>query len=161
MDDTKIVKDGDKKVGMGERIAEAKRKAEQEYAEKIERSRAADVDVREFFSDEELDRILLSNELFQGKLLDLTERERYGKLATAARWMDANSIETADIKIEGISPSRPNAVVVLELHRLASLQGREAKVFAAMAALADDLFVAGGDGETVRFTLGVRDIWSE
>lgn len=161
MDDIKIVKDGDKKVGMGERIAEAKRKAEQEYTEKIERSRAADVDVREFFSDEELDRILLSNEPFRGKLLDLTKQERYGKLATAARWMDANSIEVADIKIEGISHSRPNAVVVLELHRLASLQGREAKVFAAMAALADDLFIAGGDSKTVRVTFGVRDIWTE
>ena len=150
-----------RKASMGKRIEDAKQKAEQEYKNKIERSRAADVDVREFFSDEELDCLLSSNELFQGKLLDLTKRERYGKLATAARWMDANSIEVADIKIEGISPSRPNAVVVLELHRLASLQGKEAKVFAAMTALADDLFIAGGDSESVRFTFGVREIWKE
>ena len=40
------------------RIAQAKEKAEAEYQEKIKQSREADVDVRDFFSDEELDRIL-------------------------------------------------------------------------------------------------------
>ena len=44
------------------RIAQAKEKAEAEYQEKIKQSREADVDVRDFFSDEELDRILTDNE---------------------------------------------------------------------------------------------------
>ena len=41
--------------GMAARIAQAKEKAEAEYQEKIKQSREADVDVRDFFSDEELD----------------------------------------------------------------------------------------------------------
>ena len=64
---------GDKviRVTFGERVEQAKKKAEEEYQEKLERSKQSDVDVRDFFDDEELDRILSDNEFFNGRVADL------------------------------------------------------------------------------------------
>ena len=146
---------------MGQRIKAAKKKAEAELAEKVQKSRDPSLDVRNLFSDEELEQLLARNELFEGHMADWTALQRYAKLAAAARWLDANSTEVVRVEIEDCSPSRPNAVVVMDIRRLASLQGRELKVYAGIVALADDLFLAGNKDEIVRFTFGIRDIWQE
>ena len=65
--------------GMAARIAQAKEKAEADYQEKVKQSREADVDVRDFFSDEELDRILTDNEFFNGRVADLSKVQRHEK----------------------------------------------------------------------------------
>ena len=152
---------GDPNSELGRRIRAAAEAAEAEYRAKLEKSRDPDIDVRDFFTDEELERLLSENELFEGHFADWTAQQRYNKLAAAARWMDAHSLDCMGIDIEGTSPSRPNAIVALDIRRLASLRDKELKVFAGMTALADDLYLSGIKDNHIRCTFGVRDIWKE
>ena len=146
-------------MDLAARIAQAKEKAEAEYQEKVKQSRDADVDVREFFSDEELDRILTVNEFFNGRVADLNKVKRNEKVSMAARWMKANSMEVVDIDIEPVSSSHPNAIITMEIRRLASLCGQELKVFAAMCAMADSVFMSGIKDSVIRFTFGIEGVW--
>ena len=146
-------------MDLAARIAQAKEKAEAEYQEKVKQSRDADVDVREFFSDEELDRILTVNEFFNGRVADLNKVKRNEKVSMAARWMKANSMEVVDIDIEPVSNSHPNAIITMEIRRLASLCGQELKVFAAMCAMADSVFMSGIKDSVIRFTFGIEGVW--
>ena len=61
---------------MKHKIEQARIKAEEQYQDKLQQSRASDVDVRDFFDDEELERILQSNDLFTGKIADYEKMER-------------------------------------------------------------------------------------
>ena len=106
-------------VDMKEKIKQAAQKAETDFKEKVEMSRRPDVDVREIFSAEEIDELYQGNEFFGGKIADLTKTQRYNKLANAAKWLHANSIEVADMQIEPVSRNHPNVVVSLEIRRLA------------------------------------------
>ena len=65
---------------MKNKIEQARIKAEEQYQEKLRQSRESDVDVRNFFSDEELEQILQSNDFFTGKIADYEKMERYDKL---------------------------------------------------------------------------------
>ena len=147
--------------GMAARIAQAKEKAEADYQEKVKQSREADVDVRDFFSDEELDRILTDNEFFNGRVADLSKVQRHEKVSMAARWMKAHSMEVVDIDIEPVSSSHPNAIITMEIRRLASLRGQELKVFTAMCAMADSVFMSGSKDSIIRFTFGIEGVWNE
>lgn len=146
---------------MGDRIKAAAKAAEADFEEKVEMSRAADVDVRSFFTDEELEQLLSGNEFFNGKVADLSKLERYKRACAAAKWLEANSIEVVKVEIEGVSRDRPNAIIAMDIRRLASLRDKELRVFTAMTALSDDLFLSGIKDSTIRFTFGVRDIWKE
>ena len=146
---------------MGKRIQEAKEKAEEALQNKVEQSRSSDVDVRDFFSNEELERIFQDNEFFQGKIADLSKKQRYDKAVMAAKWMEANSIEVVNVEIEKISPDRPNAIIVIDIRRLASLRGMELQVLTALFALADSAFLSGIKDATIRFTFGIEGIWKE
>lgn len=157
----KEIKIGDPNSRMGRRIRAATEAAEATYREKLDKSRDPGVDVRDFFTDEELERLFSENELFEGHLADWTALQRYNKLAAAARWLDAHSVECLNVEIEGTAPSRPNATVAVDIRRLASLRGKELKVYAGMTALADDLFISGIKDDHIRFTFGVRDVWKE
>lgn len=145
-------------MNMDKRIAQAKIKAETEYEEKLQKSRACDVDVRDFFSDEELDRILSDNEFFSGKIADLSAVQRYEKVKQAAMWLEANSLEVVKTDIEPISKTQPNVTISIEIRRLASLRGKELRVFSAMSILADTVFLSGIKDSTIRFTFGLECI---
>ena len=132
---------------------------EEEYQEKLERSKQSDVDVRDFFDDEELDRILSDNEFFNGRVADLSKMQRYEKLKLAAQWMNDHSMEVVCVDIDKPSQSRPNVVVSMELRRLSSLRGRELKIFSAMNALADTVFLSGLKDEAIRFSFGIESLW--
>lgn len=144
---------------MGQRIEQAKVKAEAAYREKLEKSRASDVDVRDFFTDEELNRILSDGEFFSGKIADLTAVQRYEKVKQAAAWLDANSLEVVKVEAEPISKSHPNVTVSIEIRCLASLRGKELRVFSAMNLLADTVFLSGIKDATIRFTFGLEGVW--
>lgn len=147
------------RVTFGERIEQAKKKAEEEYQEKLERSKQSDVDVRDFFDDEELDRILSDNEFFNGRVADLPKMQRYEKLKLAAQWMNDHSMEVVCVDIDKPSQPRPNVVVSMELRRLSSLRGRELKIFSAMNVLADTVFLSGLKDEAIRFSFGIESLW--
>ena len=70
MKNEKVIVMGSGKITK-ERIADAAAQAEQRYQDKVSRSRKSDVDVRDFFDDEELERILQSNDFFTGKIADV------------------------------------------------------------------------------------------
>lgn len=144
-----------------ERVERAKIKAEEKYQKKLEQSKASDVDVRDFFDDEELDRILSDNEFFNGRVVDLSKMQRYEKLKLAAQWMNDHSMEAVSVDIEKPSSARPNVVVTMELRRLASLRGRELRIFTAMAAMADTVFLSGLKDSTIRFSFGVESVYQE
>lgn len=144
-----------------ERVERAKIKAEENYQKKLEQSKASDVDVRDFFDDEELDRILSDNEFFNGRVVDLSKMQRYEKLKLAAQWMNDHSMEAVSVDVERPSSSRPNVVVTMELRRLASLRGRELRIFTAMAAMADTVFLSGLKDSTIRFSFGVESVYQE
>lgn len=141
------------------RIEQAKKRAEDNYLNKVAKSRQSDVDVCDFFSDEELDRILTDNDFFKGKVADLTKLQRHEKLATAARWLDANCMEVVYIEVQKPAPTRPNAIVLLELRRLSSLRDQELRIFTAMCAMADTMFLSNLKDETIRFTFGVENLY--
>lgn len=148
-------------MDMKERIEAAKAKAEAEYTAKLEASRASDIDVRDFFTAEELDSILSGNGFFNGKIADLSKVQRHEKLSLAAKWMQAHSMEVTALDIEPVSRSRPNAIITLDIRRLASLRGKELQVFTMMAALADSLYISGIKDGVIRFTFTVEAVWSE
>lgn len=147
-------------MNMGQRIEAAKQKAEADYNNKINKSREADVDVRDFFTPEELDRIL-SDDYFSGKVANLSVMQRYNKVKQAAQWLEANSMEVTGIEIEPLSKNRPNAVITIEIRRLASLRGKELRVFSAMNILADSVFMSGIKDSAIRFTFGLEGVWEK
>lgn len=142
-----------------ERIDNIAAQAEQRYQDKVSRSRASDVDVRDFFDDEELERILQSNDFFTGKVADFSQLQKFNKLRMAASWLDAHCLEV--VKTEVVEPSKscPNTTITVEVRRLASLHGEEKQVFASMQILADTVFVSGLKDEVVRFTFGIEGVW--
>ena len=148
-------------MDMSERIEQAKRKAEQEYTEKLHRSQESDIDVRDFFSDEELMRILESESIFHGNVADLTKLQRFEKLATAAKWMEANSIEVTGVEIEKPTPGRPNVVVSMTVNRLCSFRGKELGVMTLMHALSDTVFLSSIKDEGTKFSFGLESVWQE
>ena len=148
-------------MDMSERIELAKKKAEQEYQKKLIKSQASDIDVRDFFSDEELMRLLNSEMEFKGNVVDISKHQRYKKLATAAKWMDANSIEVINIEVEKPTPSRPNVIVSMKLRHLCSFRGQELKVFTLMSALADSVYLSAIKEDGVKITFGVEKVWME
>jgi hypothetical protein len=75
---------------MGERIEQAKKQAEVDFRNKVERSRLSDVDMQDFLTGEELDRMLSDNEFFNGRVADLSKIQRHKKLAQAAAWLNDN-----------------------------------------------------------------------
>lgn len=159
MSNSKVIKMNIPNSDMGKKIEQAKAKAEAAYQEKLEKSRASDIDVRDFFTDEELDRILSDNEFFSGKIADLTAVQRYEKVKQAALWLDANSLEVVKVDIEPISRTRPNVTISIEIRRLASLRGKELRVFSAMSILSDTVFLSGVKDATIRFTFGLEGVW--
>lgn len=145
----------------GDRVEQAKKKTEQEYNEKQERSKSSKIDVRDIITSEELDRILSSGEFFNGQIVDLTKAQRYEKLKTAAYWMHAHSMEVVSVSAEKPTSSSPNVVVTLELRRLSSLRGRELKIFTVMTALADTMFLSSIKDDVIRISFGMEDVWNE
>lgn len=145
----------------GERVEQAKKKAEQAYNEKLERSKASEVDVRDFLTPEELDRILSSGEFFNGQVVDLTKMQRYEKLKKAAYWMNDHCMEVVSADAEKPSSSHPHVIVVLEFRRLSTLRERDLKIFAAMTALADTMFLSGIKDDVIRISFGLMNVWKE
>lgn len=146
---------------MAERIQRAKEVAEERLQNRIELSRAADVDVRDFFFDEELERLFQDNEFFNGRIADLSKKQQYDKAVLAVKWLETNSLEVTHVEIERISPTRPNAILVMDVRRLASLRGQELQMLTALITLADSLFLSGLKDSTIRFTFGFEKIWRE
>lgn len=138
-----------------DRIADAAAQAEQRYQDKLQRSRESDVDVRDFFDDEELERILQSNEFFTGKIANLEKMERYNKLRMAAQWMESHSLEVA--ATSAMSEGR-NGIVVVDIRRLASLRGEELRVYTYMNALSDMVYVSGLMENVIRISFVINDI---
>lgn len=141
------------------KIEQAKAKAEAELQDKIERSKGSDIDVRNIFTAEEFDSICQRNEFFAGKLADLSKAQRHKKLALAAKWLNDHSMEVVSIDVEPVSQEHPNAIVSLEIRRLASLRDQELQAFTAMSVLADTVFLSGLKDSTIRFTYGIEGVW--
>lgn len=142
---------------MKHKIEQARIKAEEQYQEKLRQSRESDVDVRDFFSGEELERILQSNDFFTGKIADYEQMERYSKLRMAAQWMMSHSLEVAATST--MNEGR-NGIVVVDIRRLASLRGEELRVFTFMNALADTVYLSGLKDDVIRITFVVDDMRS-
>ena len=142
-----------------ERIDNIAAQAEQRYQDKVNRSRESDVDVRDFFSDEELEQILQSNDFFTGKIADFSQLQKFNKLKMAASWLDAHCMEVVNTDIVEPSKTRPNTTITVEVRRLASLHGKEKQVFASMQILADTVFMSGLKDEVIRFTFGIEGVW--
>ena len=158
MKNEKVIVMGSGKITK-ERIADAAAQAEQRYQDKVSRSRESDVDVRDFFDDEELERILQSNDFFTGKIADFSQLQKFNKLKMAAAWLDAHCLEVVRTDIEEPSKSRPNTIVSVDIRRLASLHGKEKQVFAAMQVLADTVYVSGLKDDVIHFTFGILGVW--
>ena len=144
---------------MKNHINDAKRKAEDELARKIEKSKGYNVDVRDIFTDADFDVICQNNEFFNGKIVDISKVQRYEKLKKAAQWLEAKSIEVVGIEIEPIEKDHPNAIIAIDIRRVSSFRDKELKAFSAMYILADTVFVSGVKDSVVRFTFGIEDIW--
>lgn len=157
----KVIYMNGKGNSMGDRIKAAAKEAEAAFDEKLEKSRASDVDVRSFFTDEELDALLSGSEFFSGSIADMSKIDRYKRACAAAKWLEAHSIEVVKVEADGVSRERPNAIVSMDVRRLASLRGKELRVFTALTALADSVFLSGIKDSTIRFTFGVEGIWKE
>lgn len=142
---------------MKNKIEQARIKAEEQYQDKLRRSRESDVDVRDFFDDEELERILQSNEFFTGKIADLEKTERYNKLRMASQWMMSHSLEVAATST--MNEGR-NGIVVVDIRRLASLRGEELRVFTMMNAISDTVYFSGLKDDVIRISFAVDDIRS-
>ena len=127
MSDKKIVHLNNKK-NMKEIIEAAKEEAEREFNKKLELSSRSDIDIREVFTAEEFDELCRRNEFFNGRKADFSKVQIHKKLAMAAKWLYEHSIEVAWYDVEPVSKSQPNAIVVLEVHRLSSLREQELQV---------------------------------
>lgn len=142
---------------MKDKIEKARAEAEAQYQDKLKRSRESDVDVRDFFDDAELERILQGNEFFTGKIADYEKVERFNKLRMAAQWMMSHSLEVAATST--MNEGR-NGIVVVDIRRLASLHGEELRVFTFMNALADTVYLSGLKDDVIRITFAVNGIRS-
>lgn len=157
----KVIMLADVNKDIGTIISQAKERAEADLQAKIEMSKRSDVDVREIFSAEEFDAICQQNEFFAGKLADMSKVQRHKKLTLAASWLNESSFEVVAVEIEPVSQERPNAIVSMEIRRLASLKAQELQAFTAMTALADTVFMSGVKDSTIRFTFGIEGVWHE
>lgn len=155
----KMIPNGDPNSEIGKKIYAAKEKEERRLAEKVEKSKNPDVDVRNFFTDDELKTLLYNNDNFKGSVADLSKMGRYKRVCAAAKWMDANSIEVVSIDIEPVSQDRPNAIVTMDIRRVASFTGKELQAFALLYTLSDSVFVSSVKEDVTRFTFGMEEIW--
>ena len=152
---------GDPNSAEGRRIMAAKEKADKLLAEKKKKSRDPDVDVRTFFTDEELAALLRSEESFLGSAADLDKLRRYKRICSALKWMDTYCLEVQRIEFEFVSRERPNVVAVMDVRNVSSFTGKERRVFAELYTLADTVFVSRTREGVIRFTFGVEGAWKE
>ena len=97
--------------------------ADKLLAEKKKKSRDPDVDVRTFFTDEELAALLRSEESFLGSAADLDKLRRYKRICSALKWMDTYCLEVQHIEFEFVSRERPNVVAVMDVRNVSSFTG--------------------------------------
>ena len=152
---------------IGARIEAAARRAEENYQRKLDKSEAWDKEPDGHFSLEEFDAILASNEFFSGKAQSFSKTEQFRRLYALGRWMDAKCRYVCGISADPPSKSSRNATVRLDLALMNLLEGEAAKVYAAMAAIADDITISGmvsdrEDGNRcVRVSFCLHDVWED
>ena len=150
---------------IGRRIEAAKIKAEEKWKMKQDKADAWDREPDESFDLSEFDAILQSNEFFSGKLLNFPKVEKYQKLVSLSRWMDAKCQYVRGFSCDAPAKSQKNATVRIDLAIMNILEGEAAKVYAAMAAMADDITISGivndrKDGERcIRVSFCVQNVW--
>ena len=150
---------------IGMRIEAAKKRAEENRVLKQDKSEAWNAESGDSFSLEEFDAMLLSNEFFNGKTVNFTRVEQFNKLHSLGKWMDAKCGYVRGISVDHPSRSRKNATVRIDLAIMNLLDGEAARVYAAMAALADDITISGivqdrKDGDRcIRVSFCIYDVW--
>ena len=146
-------------INMRELIERAKREAEKEYQEKKTISLRYDADARKIFTAEDIERMLNEDEEFRGRTADMEKIRCYGRIVESARWLESLSVEVVKVEAERISADRPNAVVAVDICRLASFKGEEKDRLAAMMKDADTVFMSGIKDGMIRLIIGVEKIW--
>ena len=146
-------------INMRELIERAKREAEKEYQEKKTISLRYDADARKIFTAEDIERMLNEDEEFRGRTADMEKIRCYGRIVESARWLESLSVEVVKVEAERISADRPNAVVAVDICRLASFKGEEKDRLAAMMKDADTVFMSGIKDDMIRLIIGVEKIW--
>jgi len=147
-------------MNMKETIEKSKAEFDAELARKEALAKESNVDVRELFTDEELEVIFSRNDNFRGKTMDFSAVQRYEKVKEAALWMDVNNLDVIGVGLDSISKDKPNAIVTMDIRRLVSLRGKALQVFITMCTLSDTVFVAGTKDTSIRYTFGVENIWN-
>lgn len=148
-------------INMRKIIERAKREAEQEYQEKKMISLRYDADARKIFAVEDLERMLEEDGEFRGHTADMDKIRCFGRIVESAKWLESHSIEVVKVEIERISANRPNAVVAIDIRRLALFRGEEKEQLAAMTRDADTVFMSGIKDDVIRHTFGVEQIWRD
>ena len=132
---------------------------EAQWLKKLEESRQPGVDVRSFFTEEEIN-FILSEKYFKGRIADFTTIQRHKKITDAAQWLKENSTDVIRFEAEKPSSKQPNAMIYMDIKRLSSLKGEELRLFTEMCALADNVYINGmGDDGLIRISFGVRDVF--
>lgn len=75
---------------------------------------------------------IIDNPPFSRDITVLDAVQRIERIKQAALWLDAHCMDVVSVEVEPISSS--HAEITIEIRRLASLQGNELRVFAAMGA---------------------------
>ncbi len=141
-------------------IEQEKARQEAEFQAKIEASRAPNVDVRDFFTDEELARIL-ADDHFQGRVAELSKVKRYEELRKAANWIFVNCIDCSKLDVESVSSGNRNVGITLSLHRFSSFSGEAMKMLRVMFTLADSVYFSAIKEDEPLLSFSVMGVWAE
>ena len=116
---------------------------DREWAEKQELARHAEYGVRDIFTEEEYADLCRRNESIRGTREDFSQEERYKKLAMCARWLYEHAMGVTAYDVE------PKAVRI-DIRGQKFFNHQELQVFAAMTAMAGEIFISGIHEKEVR-----------
>ena len=134
------------------------KRLEAEWLDKLERAKEPGVDVRSFFTDEEI-RFLLSDRPFTGRVMNFPAAQRHKKIGEHATWLKEKSLDVIDCQINKPNSGQPNAMVFMDVEKLTGFYGKEHEAFVKMCVLSDDIHFCATSDKHIRFSFGVLDIF--
>ena len=130
-------------MDMNALIKQAVEEDEREWAEKQRLALHSEYGVRDIFTEEEYADLCRRNASIRGTREEFSQEERHKKLAMCARWLYEHAMGVAAYDVE------PKAVRI-DIIRRKFLKHQELQVFAAMTAMAGEIFISGIHKEGVR-----------
>ena len=130
--------------------------------EKIEKSKADNINELELFSESDIDSIMGKKQSFCGKNINFKKLTNHTNVGTMARLMKEKCKYVIAYDLGTVEKNKPNAVVLVDVAKHTFFSDELTSIISGMCNLSDDFglsYVDLDDG-FIRLSFGIKGIWN-